>query len=380
MKHTYIYKSILLANLEPGPYSPIIRKVVLLNILLYISFSMLLLFAINTLFFVKNYFIACVDIIALVVLIYALLDIRVYKCIKRASVIATVNIFVMMLALVYVSQGKDFILVWTLFFPIFVIFINGSKKGLLLVVFFYSIVLSMAYNGIGIWDYGNWSKAAFLRLTSASIVLSFLTYLFEQYLEKAYTELQESRKSEEKYVKSLEISSITDPLTKLFNRRHLDIQFHKKYLKAKENGSYFAFFILDIDNFKEYNDTYGHTMGDKSLRRVAKVLQENMRRESDSTFRLGGEEFCAIIIADEHSKIVTTVENVRKGIESLQIPHEKSRHDVLTASFGVCIIHDFSYESFDTVYKIADANLYLAKESGKNRITGDQEIRTLSKI
>ena len=377
MQHSPLYKNILLSNLEIELYSPRSRKIVLLNILLYVSSAVLGFFTIYNFFFSSAYYIGLIDLLAFSGAIYSIIYIRMSGNIKRASYIATADIFLLMVALVYIVHGKDFTLIWTVFLPIFAIFINGSKKGLIITTVFYAIVFTLAYTGLGEWQNGTWNSASFSRLIAASVSLTLIAYFFEQSLEHAFLTLDEKRVSEENYIKTLEICSVTDPLTKLYNRRHLDSQFIQKFNKAKKNGSYFALFILDIDKFKDYNDTYGHKAGDDALVEVARVLQESMRREADSTFRLGGEEFCALFMADEHSKIIASVQNVRKNIRNLQIKHKKSEHEVLTASFGICTIHAFESEDLDKMYKIADDNLYLAKAKGRNTIVGEDIISTL---
>ena len=377
MKYSSVYKNILQSNLDLEPYDPKSRKIVLLNILLYVSSSLLCFFTVYNFLYAHDYYIAIIDLFALTGALYALVDIRRRGNIKRASFIATGDVFLLMLALVFFAKGENFTLIWTVFLPIFAIFINGSRLGFFITVFFYSMVFSLAYNGIGVWQDGAWNSASFARLIAASIGLSFITYFFEQSLENAYTSLQESRKLEKGYVENLEMCSITDPLTKLYNRRHLDAQFKQKFEKAKTNSSYYALFILDLDKFKEYNDTYGHIAGDEALQAIAKVLKSSMKREADSTFRLGGEEFCILSMADEQEKIIKTGEYIRKNIEDLNIAHEKSEHKVITASFGLCIINSFEDKSLDKMYKIADDNLYLAKEQGRNCIVGTDKISVL---
>lgn len=377
MKNSLLYRNLLLSNLELKDYDPLSRKVVLLNILLYISVVLLGFFVAYNFFLSHAHLLALIDGVALFGALFAIVDIRKTANITRASFIATLDVFALMLVLVDVMQGKDFTLIWTVFLPIFTIFINGSRVGLIISTIFYAIVFVLAYKGIDIWQDGAWNMASYVRFVAVSIGLTLITYLFEQSLERAYKSLQESRDLEEIYVESLKTYSITDPLTGLYNRRHLNEQFEQKVAKAKKNGSYFAFFILDIDKFKEYNDTYGHMMGDGALQKVADVLKQSMRRESDSTFRIGGEEFCALFMADEHEKIITSVKNVQQKINALAIEHEKSEFSILTASFGVCISNTYEAISLDKMYKIADENLYKAKKSGRNCIMGAESISAL---
>jgi len=377
MNKSKILENIFLSGLKVNGYDPIIRKVILLNILLLMSSLMLLFFSIYNLFYNDAYYLGLIDTLAFVGSAYAFFDLRRQKGIIQASIIATITAFSLMIALVYFANGKNFTLIWTVFLPIFAIFINGSKKGLIVTAIFYFIIFSLTYAGIGEWQDGTWNLASFLRLVAASIGLTFITYFFERSFELTYLELEKNKEVESRYIKKLEYASITDPLTQLYNRRYLDVQFDLKFNQAREKNSYFAMFILDLDYFKNYNDEYGHHAGDEVLQSVADVLKKVMKREKDSTFRLGGEEFCGLIISHEKEKIIGTVENIRKSIKSLQLEHSESEYKIITASFGVCIINSFENQDLDQMYKIADNALYRAKEEGRNCIRGQDIISTI---
>ncbi|WP_457748175.1 diguanylate cyclase [Sulfurimonas sp.] len=369
-----MFTKIFLLGLDENTSHPKVRKRVLLNILLLMSIFYLSVFSLYNLFVLEAYSLATIDVIALLVLVYAYIDVIQSKKIEKASVIVSVSIFFLLIFVVYFAQAKNFSLIWTMFLPVFIIFLNGSKKGLVITTIFYLIIFTMAFSEIGVWDNGAWSLASFLRFVSANISLTIITYFFEKSFEIAHKELSHNREIEEEYIEALEHASITDPLTQLYNRRYLDYIFDIKFNKAKIHNSYFSLFILDLDYFKDYNDTYGHIAGDEALKKIADVLKIAMRRESDSAFRLGGEEFCGLLMANEHEKIVNSIENIRKKIEELHITHIKSPYKKLTASFGVCTIHSFDKKDLDAMYKIADDMLYEAKRAGRNSIKGQDKI------
>jgi diguanylate cyclase (GGDEF)-like protein/PAS domain S-box-containing protein len=170
--------------------------------------------------------------------------------------------------------------------------------------------------------------------------------------------------------KEMERLSITDELTSLYNRRYFNDVAPKmiKDIKAK-NEEVLALVIIDVDNFKKYNDTYGHQKGDEVLVKVAKVLRDN---KSVMSFRLGGEEFGVLISNKNKELIFDEVETLRKSIEELNIEHKNNDTvKVVTASFGVYILtQESNRDNFDVgvMYKIADEELYRAKESGRNRV------------
>jgi len=359
-------------GLDINVEDPLYRKLILLNMLLFVSISVLSFFTVYNFFYADDYYRLFIDVVSMFVIFYALYEIKVKLNIKKASIIATINMFVFMLFLVYTLEGKDFTLIWTIFFPIFIIFINGSKIGGLVTLLFYLVIFSLAYSGIGEWQDGLWNMPSFARFVGASLGLTFITFVFEKSFESANHSIEINKANEKIYIQKLELTSITDPLTELYNRRYLATQFKLKYAKSKKNKSYFALFIIDIDFFKAYNDTYGHMAGDKALQDIANVLKTTMKRESDSTFRVGGEEFCGLIIANEQYKISGTIENIRKTIQELNIKHIGSDIGVITASFGVCVINSYENESLDAMYKIADAALYKAKANGKNCLCGDE--------
>lgn len=172
--------------------------------------------------------------------------------------------------------------------------------------------------------------------------------------------------------KIIEKMSITDELTDLYNRRYFNMQITERLGEAKEKKAPFAFFMMDIDNFKKYNDTFGHKMGDDVLVSVGKIMKEILAMEGDIAFRLGGEEFGAIITAEDANDAVNIANTLREALEGLEIQHPKNTASpYVTASFGVVFV-DFSNPTTDIngeqIYITADEALYEAKENGRNRI------------
>ena len=165
--------------------------------------------------------------------------------------------------------------------------------------------------------------------------------------------------------------SITDGLTSLYNRRYFNDIAKSIIDKTVRNNEIFAFLILDIDNFKKYNDTYGHQEGDNALISVSDSLKESFKRSDDLIFRLGGEEFGVLINAKTKEDIYTLSSKAKINIQNLNIEHQQnSPSQVITASFGVVMILDDNKDNLilDYVYKEADDCLYKAKENGRNTI------------
>jgi len=170
--------------------------------------------------------------------------------------------------------------------------------------------------------------------------------------------------------KQYKIDSITDGMTKLYNRTYFDTLFDNLPFISNANKWQCAFIMFDIDFFKQYNDTYGHDMGDKTLIAVADVLKKYFNKEYEYVFRLGGEEF-GVLLFDTNSEILEhCLQDINKKIVDLQIEHKNSEAlDVVTISIGAIIYLPNSYVSANKLYKIADENLYKSKHSGRNKYT-----------
>lgn len=153
--------------------------------------------------------------------------------------------------------------------------------------------------------------------------------------------------------------STTDFLTELYNRRYFKNECEKLLEMAQRKGSPVGLIMLDIDNFKQINDRYGHTKGDEVLKELAKTLKESLRKY-DLISRYGGEEFAVFIFDEEFEKIKKVAENIRKKIESIDISPK------FTISLGVA----YSKKSYDYAKLVenADRALYRAKNMGKNRV------------
>jgi diguanylate cyclase (GGDEF)-like protein/PAS domain S-box-containing protein len=161
--------------------------------------------------------------------------------------------------------------------------------------------------------------------------------------------------------KRIEELSVTDQLTQLANRLKLEEIFKTEIQRAKRYKHPFSVILLDIDNFKSVNDTYGHDIGDETLKSVAKVLKESVR-STDIVGRWGGEEF--IILASETNLECTVqlAEKIRNNLELYQFKVIGSK----TSSFGVSTFEE--NDTQQTLVKKADNALYKAKNNGRNRV------------
>lgn len=168
--------------------------------------------------------------------------------------------------------------------------------------------------------------------------------------------------------KHIEQLSITDELTNLYNRRFFNIKIEEEINRAKREDHYFSFLVIDIDYFKQYNDTYGHQQGDVVLEKVASVFKKRTLRGSDFAFRLGGEEF-GIITTLNKEKVMEFAHLIKDEIENLKIEHKANEvSKFVTISIGIVSKEKDEITNSDLLYKEADDCLYEAKKLGRNSI------------
>ena len=158
------------------------------------------------------------------------------------------------------------------------------------------------------------------------------------------------------------------------NRRSFFDMIKKTHHRAKRYEHNYGLIMCDIDNFKSYNDTYGHLQGDSALKQVA-VTIKNFLRLSDDVYRYGGEEITIILQDQDIKNTMEVAERVREKIESLQIEHKGSHCGFLTLSSGVtAFTAEDRADSWEPVLNRADKALYVAKSDGKNKVCLPDEI------
>lgn len=167
--------------------------------------------------------------------------------------------------------------------------------------------------------------------------------------------------------RSVYLSSITDSLTGLFNRRHFDSRFAVECLLARERQVVVSLVLIDIDFFKKINDSFGHQIGDIVLKTISKTLK-TILRTSDIIARVGGEEFAALLFDTTPEDAMMAAEKIRKGIEDTPIPLAGFNQSIhVTVSLGIAGFIEAN-DTPESVYGAADAALYKAKGSGRNCI------------
>jgi diguanylate cyclase (GGDEF)-like protein len=181
-----------------------------------------------------------------------------------------------------------------------------------------------------------------------------LVHLVNQCLEK-YRTLKEKGRLEEE----VQRLSITDDLTGLYNYRHFYKTLELEIARLKRQRTALSLLMFDMDNFKRYNDLYGHLEGDKVLKKVGEVVDRLIRSHVDSGYRYGGDEFAVLLVG-------ATLDQAMPIAERLRISIEQAGFRDISVSIGVTEFYpDYSLREF---VRLADDSLYAAKHSGGNRV------------
>lgn len=168
--------------------------------------------------------------------------------------------------------------------------------------------------------------------------------------------------------RSLEQVSDTDALTHLLNRRGFDARFAPGFVRCAAEAEPYALLLIDVDEFKRYNDTFGHPSGDAALEAVATVISRSISRPADLPARIGGEEFALGLPNTGPEGAIVVAEHIHAAIDALAIPqYPGCPFRVLTVSVGLATTVDGGIDGHDDLLARADRALYAAKHGGRNR-------------
>lgn len=173
-------------------------------------------------------------------------------------------------------------------------------------------------------------------------------------------------------MRTIERLGLIDVLTNITNRRGFDNQITMEWGRAIREKESVSLLMIDIDRFKEFNDTYGHQQGDVILKAVAGVLESTLKRPTDFTARWGGEEFAVLLPSVKSDGALKVAERIRKSIEDMTIPSINSHTSLsVTVSIGVDSAAPVIDSEISDFIERADKALYAAKEAGRNRVCYD---------
>lgn len=166
----------------------------------------------------------------------------------------------------------------------------------------------------------------------------------------------------------LELLSSLDGLTQISSRRDFETRVIELIRQSQEENTTLTLFMLDIDNFKLYNDTYGHLEGDEALKKVAQTIRRNLDSVNGLSARFGGEEFIGACVGLNATKSKQLANQIRQDIFDQNIPHIGSPLQRLTVSIGITVAHSPDVSLKSDLLRLTDISLYKAKNSGKNKV------------
>ncbi len=219
-----------------------------------------------------------------------------------------------------------------------------------------------------------YSKNDILMITAVPIQLSDRKAVIELFKNVTNSLMLQSSEGDHRNIVSGIIENINlvaskDPLTGIYNRKYIYEKLPADVVNATISGHRLGLVMADIDHFKQVNDTYGHLAGDEVLRIFARVLAEELKRETDWVARYGGEEFLICIPGASRDITREIAERMRKAFENTVITFNGMEIRA-TASFGICHLIPETGVTIEKIIECADKNLYLAKNNGRNRVEG----------
>jgi len=193
------------------------------------------------------------------------------------------------------------------------------------------------------------------------------SYLNRLERDAAYRELTENQRQLIEMNEALRRLSDVDGLTGLSNRRYLDSYLETEWRRALRDQEAFSILMVDVDDFKAYNDAYGHLAGDEVLKLVATAMRQCAQRPADLAARYGGEEFTMVLPATPHAGAQRVADLILGSVRGLAIPHRGASAVCITVSIGGASTVPSRGESYAPLLEAADRALYDAKRAGKNR-------------
>lgn len=176
----------------------------------------------------------------------------------------------------------------------------------------------------------------------------------------------------------LEELAMLDGLTKLPNQRSFEKALNTEWLRGQRSQEPLSLILCDLDDFMQYNDHFGHAMGDACLSKIGKMLTGFASRASDLAARIGGEKFGLVLPATSRDGALIMAESIRSSIEGKNIPHAPScLRDNLTLSFGVATVTPSRESTPEALFEAADKALHEAKTTGRNQVVAAAEYKKI---
>lgn len=327
--------------------------------------------------YIKNYELSMFILLASLLVATCLFLLQKTEQKNLLFLITNITFVSLLLYSIYYAEHDVSRLLWAYIYPLGVIFLFGSRIGALWSALLLIVILL-------IFIYVPHSNTVFPFIMQARFVITYtvvmsMTIWFENY---RYRYFVESKKKEQELInehrllkeeikrrivieQKLETLSSTDELTGIYNRRTFWSLAEKEINRASRYNTSLVLSVLDIDNFKHINDTYGHPFGDEVLKALALFCDDSLR-DSDIFARIGGEEFSFLLINVSLEDAYLKMDLLRKELQKLAISDEKNSC-TFTVSIGLAEL-SLELNSLELLYRYADEQMYESKRMGRNRV------------
>jgi diguanylate cyclase (GGDEF)-like protein len=218
----------------------------------------------------------------------------------------------------------------------------------------------------------NIDRSLFAISLTAGIYMLIANWRMQAEQQRSFVlTLRERLRRHDLYQRNLELDELArrDPLTGLANRRAYDDWLMNSWRQARAAGGPLGLIVVDVDQFKAYNDFYGHPTGDNCLQTVARCLRDQLRGTSDHVARMGGEEFAVLLPGLGGLLCADVAERLRAAVAALELPHlDNENGRIVTISCGAASLQVGDATTPRDLVAAADAALYHAKQTGRNRV------------
>ncbi len=361
-----MFKKILLSDIDIDGSHKDYRRLIMINLGYLINIFVLALFAFSNIFVQDKLLPGVIEVLFIIPTLYGFFKLRSTKDIEKNSIFIATLFFILAVGINFYFQFKECVSAWALLFPFVIMSLLGFQKALKVVIVFNLIIYIGSYYFV---SEGGMSYLAYTRFVTVSIIISSLVYFYEKSISISFEKQEQLNTSLIASIEEARELAITDALTGLYNKRHFDTILSEEFNRAKRADEPFILAIVDIDNFKPYNDTYGHDSGNNALEIVGKILNRQTSRSGDYAFRIGGEEFAVILQSRSSENVDNHFNDLRSKIEDKKIEHMNNKpYNLLTVSIGAVSVVNYEGLTVMDAYREADKNLYAMKHNGRNAV------------
>ena len=341
------------------------RQEMILTTIIPLGYIIMGVFGLYNAFILKNMYVTIISATSAGMLLVVHIYFKKSQDIITPVTIGLVAYAVFLLAFNYINQNHGFGLVWTIIFPIVAIISRGRLWGTFLSLLFFIIVFAELYLGLSNWLNNQWNITGLLRFSFAYFAILYIIFMIDFTYENVYLKNKSRDKNSDKETQTFPTTK--DPLTHLYNRQYLPLVSPLLSVQIQQQQPSVIFGLIKLDDFRAYNEQYGHQQGDAAIQKVAEALQQLVGSLEGILFRTGGNEFALTILIKQPKAVIQKLKNIHQLIADLNIENESSEYQKLTISAGLLKTENSQYFDFDDYFKQANQALQQAIKQGKNQ-------------